>query len=168
MPPLQLWPGWQTLPQVPQLLVFVLVLVSQPSARLLLLQSAHPVWHVPTSHCNVGWQDGVMWLDEQGCPHPGQLATVKTAVSQPSERLLRLQSPNPVWQVPVSHCKVQWFAGAQTGSMWLDEQASPHPPQLATLVAILVSQPSFPPLQFAQSTSQAPVQLPAGQVGAGR
>src|SRR5436190_906442 len=51
--------------------------------------------------------------------------------------------------------------------MLLLEHAMLQPPQAATLVVMLVSQPSdcLPPLQSAKPVSQAPVQAPAAHTG---
>jgi hypothetical protein len=67
-------------PQLPQLAT-VLMLVSQPSTRLLVpgkvaaLQSRKPLAHMPPSQ-EPAAHDGAMWLFEQGIAQPPQLATL--------------------------------------------------------------------------------------------
>lgn len=72
----------QTLPHVPQLLMFVVVSISQPSV-LMPLQSEKPIvhtetWHVPPTHFGV--ELGTL----QTFPHAPQLSTVEfVSVSHP-------------------------------------------------------------------------------------
>src|SRR5207302_1358962 len=108
-----------------------------------------------------------MWLVEQTTLQPPQLLTSveATAVSQPSDCLLPLQSANPAAQVPL-----QVLLAHVTVAMWLDEQATPQPPQLVVLDAVLVSHPSvcLLLLQSAKPAAQVPLQVPgAVQVGVG-
>jgi hypothetical protein len=150
-----------TWPQVPQLPALVLVLTSQPSSCLLLLQSANPAlqtpaWHDEDEHARV------MFALEQLRPQAPQLLTsLAKLTSQPSVRRLPLQSPNPFaqapTQLPVEH------AGAGT---WLDEHTAPHEPQLIGSVAVLTSHPSDRRLllQSVNPATQAPVHTPAVQV----
>ena len=48
-----------------------------------------------------------------------------TSISQPSDCMLPLQSPNPVSQTPPLH-----EPDEQTGVAWFDEQTTPQAPQL--------------------------------------
>src|SRR5207237_9772685 len=89
------WPGEDLCPHEPQLEGLVAREVSQPSAWMLPLQSAHPAAHVPrhTPPRGVAAQDGVTWFVEHLIPQPPQLFTsLPLYVSQPSDHLLRLQS----------------------------------------------------------------------------
>ena len=82
-------------PHVPQFLVSLASAVSQPSAWMFPLQSAHPAAHVPrhTPPRGVAAQDGVTWFVEHLIPQPPQLFTsLPMFVSQPSDRLFPLQS----------------------------------------------------------------------------
>jgi hypothetical protein len=94
--------GEQTRPQPPQLLGSEVTLVSQPSVRLLPLQSRNPAAHTPDSHEPFA-QALAMWLAEHAAPQAPQLSRSAMLVSQPSVRLLALQSLNPVAQTPDSH-----------------------------------------------------------------
>ena len=113
----------QTEPQPPQLLVELVVLISQPSASLLLLQSAKPAVHAPLQtppvHC------AVTLLVEQTVPQPPQLLVELAMLSsQPSASLLLLQSAKPGLQAPLHtpppHARVTL----------LPEHAVPQLPQL--------------------------------------
>ena len=80
--------------------------------------------------------------------------------SQPSVRRSLLQSEKPVRQVP-EHVPV-----VQARLMLLVEQEIPQPPQFATSVLTLVSQPSTrrSALQSANPPEQAPLHTPAAHV----
>src|SRR6185437_3767806 len=136
MPLTQPSPLGHTLPQEPQLSGSVLMLVSHPFVALLPSQSAYPVEQVPP-HTPALQVTVAIWLDEQGRPHPPQLAgLVCTLVSQPSDCLLALQSAKPVAQTPLQTALPQ-----VTVAMLSDEHVTLQPPQLLGSLAIAVSQP---------------------------
>jgi len=121
-----MWFDEQTWPQPPQLFGSVPVATSQPSVRLLLLQSVKPWEQLPASH-DPDAQMRAIWLVEHACPQPPQLSEfVLTLISQPSVRLLPLQSLKPELQTPDSHEPPE-----QTRAMLDGEQAAPQEPQLA-------------------------------------
>ena len=148
--------GEQAAPHEPQSLTLVSD-ASHPSARLL-LQSAHPVAHEPV---HVPVVQLVVW---HTLPQAPQLSGTLVLASQPSVSLSRLQSSQPTSQAPEQALAVQVGVGT-----WLPEQAAPQPPQLAALVAMLVSQPSARlfALQSPQPASHAPMQVLAAQTGLG-
>ncbi len=156
--------GGQTCPQVPQLLLLLLRLISQPSVCLLPLQSAKPVaqapLQLPPPHVGVG-----MLFDEHTIPHPPQLlGLLATLTSHPSICLLPLQSAKPPAQAPLQVPPLHAGAG-----MLLDEHTVPQPPQLVGLLATLTSHPSICllPLQSAKPPAQAPLQVPPPHAGVG-
>ena len=87
-----------------------------------------------------------MWLAEQATLQAPQLATlVFVFTSHPFDRLSPSQSPQPVAHVPVSQLPPE-----QARVMFAVEHARLQPPQWATLVLVLISQPSsLPPVQSA-------------------
>ncbi|MDB6109807.1 MAG: hypothetical protein JWR69_1557, partial [Pedosphaera sp.] len=94
-----MWLEEQRMPQPPQLLALVAMLVSQPSVCLLPLQSAKPEAQAPLQTPLL--QVGVMWLVEQTVPQLPQLAGSELMLtSQPSAEL-PLQFENPTLQVPM-------------------------------------------------------------------
>jgi hypothetical protein len=122
------------LPHVPQLLTSVCVLVSQPSVRALLLQSAKPGWQWAAQSPPA--QVGDVWLLLQATPHPPQLATsVAVLISQPSVCALLLQSAKPDWQLAAQRL------AAQEGFVWLLLHTTPHAPQLVASLWTFVVQP---------------------------
>ena len=124
------------MPQEPQLLASLVVLISQPSVFLLLLQSAKPELHAPLQTL-AAHEGEAMFVPEQTDPQlPQLLALFVVLISQPSVFLLPLQSAKPALQVPVQTPAVQ--VGE---AMPLLEQTVPQPPQLLALVAVLISQP---------------------------
>ena len=127
----------QTAPQLPQLFASPLsVLVSQPSLRRLPLQSPNPALQVPLQTPAPQVRVATPF-DEQEVPHPPQLfGSAPTLISQPSVRLLPLQSAKfgehvPL-QTPAPHVRV---------AIPLGEHTTLHPPQLFGLVPISISQP---------------------------
>lgn len=98
----------------------------------------------------------------QTVPHAPQLfLSFVRFVSQPSERLLALQSPKPALQVPPSQDPLE-----QEAAMLAVLQAVAHPPQLAT-VLMFVSQPSSlptPPGQLAKPALQVSTVFDAPQL----
>src|SRR5436190_1007034 len=87
-------PDEHTLPQAPQLFASEERFASQPSVSLLPLQSPKPVLQAPLQRPPL--QAAAMCCGEQASPHPAQLSgSVAVEVSQPSVRLLALQSANP-------------------------------------------------------------------------
>ena len=127
----------QTMPQPPQLLMSLLVLISQPSVFLFPLQSANPVvqapLQLPPAHVGV-----VMWLAEQTDPQPPQFAaSVPVAVSQPSASLSALQSEKPVLQAPSQIPPAQ-----SSVEMLFVEQLLAQLPHAVGVVVVFVSQPS--------------------------
>src|SRR5579883_1008055 len=122
-------------PQAPQLFASLVILISQPSVCLLLLQSAKPLLQSPLQ--TPPPHEGVMLLLEHTVPHaPQSLTVVIRLVSHPSICLLLLQSPQPELQTPPH------TPPAHVGTpMLLFEQTMPQPPQLLVVV-IAVSQPS--------------------------
>src|SRR5207248_1880124 len=105
----------------------------------------------------------VAWLvPGQAAPQPPQFATLFwVLISQPLARRSLSQVAKPAAQVPVQPPSVQVLVD------WLvPEQAVPQPPQLATLVWVLISQPLARRSlsQSAKPAAQVPVQLPAVQV----
>ena len=141
----------QTTPQPPQLLTFAAVLTSQPSVRLLPLQSAKPAVHAPLQtpppHC------AATLLLEQVAPQPPQLfASPFTLTSQPSTCLLPLQSAKPAVHAPLQTPAVHCCATL------LPEQTVPQPPQLFAELVVLTSQPlAGLPSQFAKFAVQVQV-----------
>ena len=120
--------GEQTVPHPPQSVALDATLTSQPLACLFPSQSANPVAHaplqIPKLHAGAG-----TWLLEQTMPHPPQsVALDATLTSQPSTRLLPLQSRNPAAQAPLHVPPAHVGAG-----MLLLEQTAPQAPQLAAL-----------------------------------
>jgi hypothetical protein len=148
-------------PQLPQLAALVWVLVSQPLAALP-SQSPKPVLQVklqvPAAHVGaalVGDEQTVLQF-------PQWLGSVWVLVSQPSICLLLLQSAKPAAQVPVQLPLLH-----RGVVIWLEEQTIPHPPQLFTLLLMLVSQPlvSLFESQSAKPALQAPLQTLLEHVG---
>src|SRR5437762_3128532 len=90
-----------TLAQPPQLLASLMVLISQPSASLLLLQSAKPVLQAPlhTPAAQVGVE--MLLLEHTLAQPPQLLASLLMLTAQPSVSLFPLQSAKPVPQVPL-------------------------------------------------------------------
>ena len=84
----QVWPPAQTLPQLPQLFALFVVLTSQPSIFLLLLQSPKPALQAPVHTLAVQVGEAMLLL-EQTAPQPPQLfALVAVLISQPLAKLL--------------------------------------------------------------------------------
>ncbi len=136
------------------------MLVSQPSVRLLPLQSANPGSHAPLQ--TPALQEGVTWLDEQAEGQlPQWLGSELRSVSQPSVSLSPLQSANPGSQVPLQ------TPALQERVTWLAEQDVAQAPQLLGSELRSVSQPSvrLSPLQSAKPGAQVPLQTPALQDG---
>ena len=113
---------------------------------------------VPAAQLNIA-----MPKDEHPPPQLPQLfGSVPVATSHPSVCLLPLQSVKPVLQalvqVPVVHAALTTL---------LLEQRMPQPPQFAVSVLEVTSQPSvfLLPLQSRKPGLQAPLQVPAPQVG---
>jgi hypothetical protein len=120
----------QTVPQPPQLFGLLVMLISQPSVRLLALQSAKPVAQVPVQFPPE--QAAVMLLVEQAMPQPPHaVAVALVSVSQPSERRLALQSARPVAQVPLHVPAAQVRV-----AMPVAEHAIPQPLQLSGSMAV--------------------------------
>src|SRR5574341_1305314 len=93
---------------------------------------------------------------------PQLFGSLSTGTSQPSVRLLPLQSSQPAAHVPVH------VPDAQDGvAMWLLEHAAPHAPQASKSVSRSVSQPfATSPSQSPKSALQAPMaQMPSEQTG---
>lgn len=122
------------MPHIPQLLTFVVVLISQPLATLLSQLAKpmlHEIEHIPAAH--VGEPLFVLHAAPQA---PQCSALVFRFVSHPFIATPS-QSPNPVLheaivQLPFEH------AGVALASM----QTVPHTLQLFTFVLMFVSQPS--------------------------
>jgi hypothetical protein len=137
-----------TLPHAPQLDAFVCVLTSQPLAGFR-SQSAKPALQLATAHIPAA-HAGVPFAIAQVLPHEPQLAAfVCVFTSQPfagfpsqsAKPALQLAIPQP----PAVHTPVA-LAGAH---------AIPHPPQCASEVCVLTSQPLLAlPSQFAKPALQ--------------
>jgi hypothetical protein len=143
-------------PQLPQLLTSVLVLISQPSAGRL-LQSAYPALQLPISHVPAV-QLSLALGRLQTVPQPPQwFGLVLVLISQPSAGEL-LQSAYPELQLEIWHEPPEQLAEA-----FARLHTVPQPPQLLTSVLVLISQPSavtalqsaYPALQL--EISQVPV-----------
>ena len=156
-PPTQLPPAGQTLPQKPQLLGSVPVLVSQPSP-ISPSQSAKPALHA------VIWQ-------EEATHEELPLTTAPQAMPQPPQLLLSdwvLAHRAPQQTCPPGHP-----AGPHAPTQTPPEHASPaghflpQPPQLLGSEVVLVSQPlATTPSQLPKPERQpAMPQLPALQSG---
>ena len=122
----------QTVSQPPQLLALLVVLISQPSVRLLTLQSAKPTLQVPVQLPPE--QAATMLLVEQADPvHPPQVvAEVLMSVSQPLVCRLLSQLARPEEQVPL-----HTLAPQVRETMPVTEQTMPQPPQPSGSVATL-------------------------------
>jgi hypothetical protein len=112
--------------------VLVCVLVSHPFCRLP-SQLANPGLHVgaqlPATHV------APPFAFVHACPHAPQCAVVvDVLVSQPFAAKPS-QLPKPAAQA------MEHAPSAQPGVPFTVEQARPHPPQCATLVSVLISQP---------------------------
>jgi hypothetical protein len=106
-----------------------------------------------------------MLLVEHRRPQAPQFTTsALVCTSQPSLCLLPLQSANPTEHVPL-HVEDEHVGVG----MWLDEQTTPHAPQLATEFDRLASHPSDCRLllQSANPTEHVPLQKPPEHAGAG-
>ncbi len=160
-----MWLLEQTLPQAAQLSLSLVVLISHPSICLFKLQSAVPPAQAPVQvplapggpQVRVG-----MLLVEQTVPQAPQLRmSVLVLISHPSVCLFRLQSANPLVQVPLQ------AAGGpppQVRAMLLVEQTTPQALQLSTSVLRFVSQPlEAIESQSAKPALQVKVQAPAEQ-----
>src|SRR5258708_7181600 len=100
MPPAQAWPLGHLVPQTPQLLASVPVLISQPSPATL-LQSAKPA--LQTTVQTPAAQVGVVLARLQTLPQPPQLAmSVWVPVSQPSAAIMS-QSAKPAAHAMMVH-----------------------------------------------------------------
>jgi hypothetical protein len=157
LPLAQMWPlllAAQLVPHAPQFDASVLVLISQPSICLLLLQSAKPVVHAPP------WQlparhERVMFCVEHVVPHAPQLSTsVLVLISQPLVCLLLSQSAKPVLQTPAEQLEL-----LHARVMFCVEQTMPQPPHASALLVVFVSQPSVRLLllQSAKPVVQTPI-----------
>ena len=163
-------------PQSPTACASVHSLPQAPQLLLELSEFSQPFRMSPSQSPKVGRQAmaqaplaqlGVPWLVEQALPQAPQLSTsVAMAISQPSASLSSLQSAKPASQLPVQRPAVHsgW-------AMFLLEHARPQPPQCATLVSLLISQPSTTlRLQSAHgarqvATAQAPLTQPGWALG---
>ena len=144
------------MPQEPQLLASLVVLISQPSVFLLLLQSAKPELHAPLQTL-AAHEGEAMFVPEQTDPQlPQLLALFVVLISQPSVFLLPLQSANPALHVPL-HTPPPQVGDAMLAA----EHTAPQLPQLLALVLTLISQP-LPRLlsQSAKPLEQAQLKLP--------
>jgi hypothetical protein len=125
-----------TLPHAPQLLVLVMVLVSQPSAALL-LQSAQPALHDPIPHTPPIHAATPLAIGAHIWPHEPQLLTVvNTLTSQPSA-MIPLQSAKPTLQV------ILQTPLTQKATAFGNEHTLPQDPQLFTSVLTFTSHPSL-------------------------
>lgn len=148
-------------PHPPQLSGLVAVLISQPSTRLLPLQSAAGAAQVPLQFPPPQVRVAIPVL-EQAIPQPPQLSGfVAISISQPSACLFPLQSAFPAAHVPLhtpaTHVRV---------CMPAFEQTIPHPPQLLGSVFVSISHPSvfLFALQSALPAAHVPLQTLAAQV----
>src|SRR5579883_3271289 len=122
----------QALAQAPQWRGSVCTLISQPSSRRFMLQSAKPVMQTPALQ-EPAAHIGITLLVEQASPQPPQLRTSdRELISQPSVCLLPLQSRKPLAQAPVH------IPPVQAGVTLLVEQAMAQPPQLRTSCCVLM------------------------------
>jgi hypothetical protein len=91
-----------TVVQLPHALMLLLVGVSHPSAGLL-LQSPHPLVHVPIWHAPATQVPGAFaYIVVQFTPHSPQFVLLSSAASHPSDAS-PLQLPHPLWHDPISH-----------------------------------------------------------------
>jgi hypothetical protein len=118
-------------PQAPQLVALVVMSVSHPLLGLP-SQSAQPAEHVG-AHAPA-LQLVEPWALEQEVPHAPQFAVVVRLVSQPSEAN-PLQLPYPGLQ------EIEQAPNEQDGVPLVELHTVLQPPQLLTLVCVLVSQP---------------------------
>ncbi len=125
-----------TVLQPPQVLGLVRIAASQPSASLLLLQSAKPTLQAPLQ-TELAHVVNAMLLFEQMLLQPPQLAALlDVAVSQPSLCLLPLQSAKPASQVPA----LQELATHEREMLFVEHTVLQLPHD-ATLVDVFTSQP---------------------------
>ena len=152
--------GAQACPQVPQLCMLVLRLVSQPFETRV-SQLPKPAVHVIEQSPPV--QDAVPLVELQTLLQAPQLAaSVVRLASQPFENLVSqsekpaLQAPSGIVQAEFRHVAVALAA----------TQAVPQVPQLAASFVVAVSQPSPTlPLQLPNPAAQVMLQTPAEQLG---
>jgi hypothetical protein len=150
----------QATPQPPQLATSISMLISQPSTGLV-LQSRKPGSHAAMAHTSPT-HSGVPLATAQATPQPPQLATSMSAlISQPSTGLA-LQSRKPGSQLATSHAALT-HSGVPLGTA----HATPQPPQFASSVSVLTSQPSAGlALQSSNPALQSAIaQAPAAQLG---
>jgi hypothetical protein len=122
----------QTVPQAPQLELFVLRLISHP-VEANVSQSPYPALQLMEQ--TLPAQDGVPFVPLHACPHPPQFAAlVARLVSQPFAALLS-QFPKPELHVGTQALDVQ----AVVPFALL--QGLVHAPQLLMSLVVLVSQP---------------------------
>jgi len=115
--------GGQTFPHVPQLLVLVLILISQPSAELT-LQFAKPELQDDMEH-EPPVQPAVAFATEHRLPQaPQLLVLVFILISQPSD-VIALQFAKPVLQAEMAHAPP-----VQTPEAFAKEHTFPQEPQL--------------------------------------
>ena len=152
------WLVLHTVPQMPQLVVLVFVLVSQPLVRLL-SQLPQPALQV-IPHV-LAPQVAVPLVPLHARPHDPQfVGLVVTLVSQPSVKM-PLQLAKPGLQV------IPQVLALQVAVPLLPLHARPHDPQFVGLVVTLVSQPlEVTPSQFENPAlhdwiTQPPVAHPA-------
>ena len=125
------------MPQPPQFAALVLVLISQPSESLSLLQSPKPALQVPLHRPPPQLMSDMLLLEHMTLQPPQLAGSTPVWISQPSVRLLLLQSTYPERQVPEQLPVVQVSV-----AMPATEQAVPQPPQLFGSLPVAISQPS--------------------------
>lgn len=137
----------QALPQAPQLLADVLMLVSHPET--IGLQSPNPGTHVETEQ-RPPVQAGAPPLAGQTWKQEPQLeVSLRRFTSHPFSAF-----PSQSWN-PSAHVTIWHVPAEQTATAFAIAQAVPQPPQLASSAPTLVSQPfGASPSQFSQPDSQ--------------
>jgi hypothetical protein len=152
-PPLQEGVAFESVqvpPHAPQLLKSEETPVSQPLAARE-SQSANPGVQLPTPHWPAT-HEGVAFGTVHVLPQPPQVPTSAAVFASHPSSKSPLQSAKPGLQLPIVQAPPAQAATALGG-----RQALPQVPQLATLVAMLTSQPSATvPLQLANPAAQLP------------
>ena len=145
--------------QVPQWFLSVTVLISQPSASLLALQSAKPDAHAPLHTPAAQVRVGTFVVEQTPAQVPQCKGSVVVLISQPLATLLS-QLAKPAAQL------MPQVLAAQLAVPFVVLQTFVQVPQLFLSVVTLISQP-FDSLSLLQSTKpvlHVPLQVPAKHV----
>jgi hypothetical protein len=123
--PWQEAPPAQTVPQAPQLVLSAAR--SRHVPEQLVCPVGQTVTHAPATQ---------LWAPEQGLPHAPQWALLVLRLASQPLAALPSQLPKPAAHAPTVHAPA-----AQPAVALGSEQGRSHPPQWATVVRVLVSQP---------------------------